>query len=210
MASSRGRHITGRYIEGYRISWVLPPSRSRVQRLLANLQLSRVALVRHVGGGNDSFLQWLNPAQSRTAGMWEQLEAGPGRGRRTTPLARQKILIVDDELWAALDMEWVVQTLGHEVVGPAATADKAIELAATMRPNLVLMDVRLANNSDGVAAAIEIRERFDIPSLFVTAHGDPMTRDRAAAARPLGFIEKPFSPESLARTIEVALNPDVS
>jgi two-component system, response regulator PdtaR len=148
--------------------------------------------------------------QSRTAGMWEQLEADSERGRRTTPLVRQKILIVDDELWAALDMEWVVQTLGHEVVGPAATADKALELAATMRPNLVLMDVRLANNSDGVAAAIEIRERFDIPSLFVTAHGDSMTRDRAAAARPLGFIEKPFSPESLARTIEVALNPDVS
>jgi two-component system, response regulator PdtaR len=147
--------------------------------------------------------------QSRTAGEWEQPERSDW-GKRTSSLAKQKILIVDDELWAALDMEWVVQTLGHEVVGPAATADKAIELAGTMRPNLVLMDVRLANNSDGVAAAIEIRERFDIPSLFVSAHGDPMTRDRAAAARPLGFIEKPFSPESLARTIEEALNPDVS
>src|SRR5215471_4288934 len=131
-------------------------------------------------------------------------------GKRARSLAKQKIPIVDDELGAALDMEWVVQTLGHAVVGPAATADKAIELAGTMRPNLVLMDIRLANNGDGVAAAIEIRERFDIPSLFVSAHGDPMTRDRAAAARPLGFIEKPFSPESLARSIEVALNPDVS
>jgi two-component system, response regulator PdtaR len=141
--------------------------------------------------------------------VWEQPERSDW-GKRTSSLAKQKILIVDDELWAALDMEWVVQTLGHEVVGPAAAADKAIELAETMRPNLVLMDIRLANNSDGVAAAIEIRERFDIPSLFVTAHGDPMTRDRAAAARPLGFIEKPFSPESLARAIEVALNPDVS
>jgi two-component system, response regulator PdtaR len=129
---------------------------------------------------------------------------------RTSSLAKQKILIVDDELWAALDMEWVVQTLGHEVVGPVATADKAIEVAGTMRPNLVLMDIRLANNGDGVAAAIEIRERFDIPSLFVSAHSDPITRHRAAAARPLGFIEKPFTPESLARTIEVALNPDVS
>jgi DNA-binding NarL/FixJ family response regulator len=107
-------------------------------------------------------------------------------------------------------MEWVVQTLGHEVVGPAATAEKAIELAGRARPNLVLMYIRLANNSDGVAAAIEIRERFDIPSLFVSAHSDPMMRSRAAAARPLGFIEKPFSPESLARAIEVALNPDVS
>lgn len=107
-------------------------------------------------------------------------------------------------------MEWVVQTLGHEVVGPAATAEKAIELAGRVRPNLVLMDIRLANNSDGVAAAIEIRQRFDIPSLFVSAHGDPMIRSHAAAARPLGFIEKPFSPESLALAIEAALKPDVS
>ncbi len=107
-------------------------------------------------------------------------------------------------------MEWVVLTLGHEAIGPVATAEKAIELAGKMRPNLVLMDIRLANDSDGVAAAIEIRQRFEIPSLFVSAHGDPMMRSRAAAARPLGFIEKPFSPESLALAIEAALNPDVS
>lgn len=123
---------------------------------------------------------------------------------------KQKILIVDDELWAALDMEWVVQTLGHEVVGPVATAEKAIELAGSRRPDLVLMDIRLANDSDGVAAAIEIRERFDIPSLFVSAHVDPTMRSRAAAARPLGFIEKPFSPESVAIAIVAALNSDVS
>ena len=143
----------------------------------------------------------------RTAGIREPRS---DRGPRASLSAKQKILIVDDELWAALDMEWVVQKLGHEVVGPAATAEKAIELAGKMRPSLVLMDIRLANDSDGVAAAIEIRQRFDIPSLFVSAHGDPMSRSRAAAARPLGFIEKPFSPESLALAIEAALNPDVS
>ena len=149
-------------------------------------------------------------ATGRTAGIWERLETGSDRGLRASLSARQKILIVDDELWAALDMEWVVQTLGHEVVGPAATAEMAIELAGRVRPNLVLMDIRLANNSDGVAAAIEIRQRFDIPSLFVSAHGDPIMRSRAEAARPLGFIEKPFSPESLELAIEAALNPDVS
>jgi two-component system, response regulator PdtaR len=146
----------------------------------------------------------------RTSGIWERLEPGSDRGGRTSLSARQKILIVDDELWAALDMEWVVQKLGHEVVGPATTAEKAIELAERVRPNLVLMDIRLADNSDGVAAAIEIRQRFDIPSLFVSAHGDPIMRSRAEAARPLGFIEKPFSPESLALAIEAAINPDVS
>jgi DNA-binding NarL/FixJ family response regulator len=71
-------------------------------------------------------------------------------------------------------MEWLVLTLGHEAVGPAATAEKAIELAGSVRPNLVLMDIRLASDSDGVAAAIEIRQRFEIPSLFVSGHGDPI------------------------------------
>ena len=145
---------------------------------------------------------------SRTPSTWEESRSEDSWRVSLSP--KQKILIVDDELWAALDMEWVVQTLGHEVVGTAATAEKAIELAGRLRPNLVLMDIRLADDSDGVAAAIEIRQRFDVPSLFVSAHGDPLMRSRAAAARPLGFIEKPFSPESLARAIEVALNPDVS
>lgn len=85
-----------------------------------------------------------SPPAVGTSGIWERLEPGSDRGRTTSLSARQKILIVDDELWAALDMEWVVQTLGHEVVGPAATAEKAIELAGRVRPNLVLMDIPFA------------------------------------------------------------------
>ena len=98
----------------------------------------------------------------------------------------------------------------HRLIWREGRLREAIELAGRVRPNLVLMDIRLANNSDGVAAAIEIRQRFDIPSLFVSAHDDPIMRSRAEAAHPLGFIEKPFSPESLALAIEAALNPDVS
>src|SRR4029453_18279122 len=143
----------------------------------------------------------------RTAGIWEPRS---DRGPRASLSAKQKILIVDDELWAALDMEWVVLKLGHEVVGLAATAQEAIVLAGRLRPNLVLMDIRLANNSDGVDAAIEIRQRFDIPSLFVSAHGDPIMPSRAKGHPPLGFIEKPFSPESLALAIETAFNSDIS
>ena len=142
------------------------------------------------------------------ADTWDRLRAQPENRAVATAKATQQILIVDDELWAALDMEWVVRKLGHEVVGPAATADAAIELAETERPDLVLMDIQLANDSDGVAAAVEIRQRFDIPSLFVSAHGDPVVRNRAAAARPSGFIEKPFTPEALALAIEAALEPD--
>ena len=127
------------------------------------------------------------------------------RGRAKAAPAGLHILVVEDELWAALDMEWVVRKLGHDVVGPAATADDAIRLAEAELPDLVLMDIRLANDSDGVTAAIEIRRRFGIASLFVSAHGELATRQRAQAAEPAGFIEKPFAPETLATAIEKAL-----
>ena len=118
----------------------------------------------------------------------------------------RRILVVDDEVWSALDMEWVVQKLGHEVVGPAATVEAAISLAEEVRPDLVLMDIRLAYKGDGIAAATEIRRRFDIASIFVSALGDSVTRARASVAHPSGFIEKPFSPEGLAQAIKTALN----
>lgn len=140
--------------------------------------------------------------------LWERLNAGAlGRRARVSPV-NLRILVVDDELWAALDMEWVVRKLGHEVIGPAATADEAVRFAELEKPDLVLMDIRLANGSDGVAAAIEIRQRFEIPSLFVSAHGELATRQRAQAAQPAGFIEKPFAPETLALAIDDALSPE--
>jgi two-component system, response regulator PdtaR len=148
------------------------------------------------------------PALPSAGDVWSRLKPSFNSRQAASKAATYQILIVDDELWAALDMEWVVRKLRHEVVGPAATAEEAIKLAETARPDLVLMDIRLANDSDGVAAAVEIRQRFDIPSLFVSAHGDPVTRERAIAARPSGFIEKPFTPESLAIAIEAALKPD--
>jgi two-component system, response regulator PdtaR len=117
-----------------------------------------------------------------------------------------RILVVDDELWALLDMEWVVRKLGLDVIGSAATAAEAIQIAEQLRPDLVLMDVRLGDESDGVIAATIIRDRFAIPSLFVTAHGDLVTRMRAEAASPAGFIEKPFAPDTLARSIAEALS----
>jgi DNA-binding NarL/FixJ family response regulator len=148
-----------------------------------------------------------SPALPSGEDVWSRIKPS-NRVKPASEAATYQILIVDDELWAALDMEWVVRQLHHEVVGPAATAEEAIELAETARPDLVLMDIRLANDSDGVAAAVEIRQRFDIPSLFVSAHGDDVTRQRAIAARPSGFIEKPFTPDALALAIEAALKPD--
>lgn len=154
-------------------------------------------------------LVWAAPQVTSVRGGMRgpnSLASAAVRGRTKAPPAGLHILVVEDELWAALDMEWVVRKLGHEVVGPAATADEAIRLAESEMPHLALMDIRLANDTDGVTAAIEIRRRFGIASLFVSAHGELATRQRAEAAEPAGFIEKPFAPETLAAAIEKALS----
>ena len=128
-------------------------------------------------------------------------DPGPWRAQGDVTASR-RILIVEDELFVAMDIETVVIKAGHEVVGFAGTAERAVALAGEKRPDLVLMDIRLAGDRDGIDAAIEIRQRFDIPSLIISAHGDAQTRERARPARALGFIPKPFDHTLLA----IALN----
>jgi CheY-like chemotaxis protein len=117
---------------------------------------------------------------------------------RDSVVAPRRILIVEDELFVAMDIESVVLRAGHQVVGFAGTAEGAIALAQETGPDLVLMDIRLAGARDGVDAAIEIRERFDIPSLMISAYTDALTRERAMPARPLGLITEPFDHRRLA------------
>ena len=113
-------------------------------------------------------------------------------------IAGRRILVVEDEMFVALDIEAAVIKAGHKVVGFAGTAERAVALTDEMRPDLVLMDIRLPGDRDGIDAAIEIRQRFDIPSLIISAFSDAETRARAAPARALGFISKPFDYALLA------------
>jgi CheY-like chemotaxis protein len=119
---------------------------------------------------------------------------------------KYRILIVEDEFFVAMDTQMILEANGHSIVGIAVTADEAVALTARERPDLVLMDIRLVGPRDGVDAAREIRERFDIPSVFVTANTDNKTRQRAQVARPLGFLDKPFTEERL-RTALGAMRP---
>jgi two-component system, response regulator PdtaR len=114
----------------------------------------------------------------------------------------RRILIVEDEMFVAMDIEWVVKKAGHQAIGFAGTAERAVALAAELDPDLVLMDIRLRGERDGIDAAIEIRKRFDIPCLVISAYTDALTRERATPARVLGFISKPFNHAQL----EIALN----
>ena len=113
--------------------------------------------------------------------------------RPETGVASRRVLIVADEFFISLNTELMLEDLGHFVVGTAVSADEAVRIAEFERPDIVLMDIRLIGPRDGIEAAAEIHDRFGIRSIFITANADPMTRQRALAAHPRGFIEKPLT-----------------
>jgi DNA-binding NarL/FixJ family response regulator len=114
---------------------------------------------------------------------------------------------VEDDYFAASETESQLIEAGFVVVGVAASADRAIELARTLRPELAIMDIRLIGPKDGIEAAIELL-RIGIPSVFATAHVDDETRRRATIANPLGWLEKPYSAEKLIVTLNGVFAPD--
>lgn len=127
------------------------------------------------------------------------------RGRGEAATAHQ-VLIVEDEFFVALDLETTLQNAGFEVVGVANNAADAVRLAEAHRPTVIIMDVRLAGERDGVEAAIEIFERFGIRSVFASAHHDPGTIARAARANAAGWLAKPYSSDSLLAAVEAAID----
>lgn len=132
--------------------------------------------------------------------------AGPGADRLAGgPSLSARLLIVEDDWFIGIEIESVAQGAGYEIVDIVTTAEDAVEAALAHRPELVLMDIRLGGVRDGVEAAIEIRQRADIPSLFVSAHQDAAVRARAEAARPAGWLSKPFSESQLLGAIRDAL-----
>jgi CheY-like chemotaxis protein len=122
-------------------------------------------------------------------------------------MANLRILIVEDEFFIALDAEEQAKALGHTVVGIAVSADEAIALAGEWKPDVVLMDIRLNGVKDGIAAAREIRSRFGIQSIFVTANTDPATLSQAKATEPVGVLEKPLTREGLRAKLALVGTP---
>jgi signal transduction histidine kinase len=117
----------------------------------------------------------------------------------------QDILIVEDENIVALDMRMRLESMGYRVVDVVDTAALAVERAAELSPKLVLMDIKLKGERDGIDAADLIRERSDVPVIFVTAFTDDRTLDRAKRASPYGYIVKPFHERELRIAIELAI-----
>lgn len=116
-----------------------------------------------------------------------------------------KILIVEDEVIVAMDLRQQLENFGYRVVGNAVSGAEAIEHARAFSPELVLMDIRLRGSMDGIETAAEIRRRFDLPVIFLTAHSDKATLGRAKLTEPFGYLLKPVEGRELQIAIEISL-----
>ncbi len=119
--------------------------------------------------------------------------------------ATARILVVEDENIVAKDLVQTLTGLGYQVCGVAASGEDGVRAAHECRPDLVLMDIRLRGDIDGIEAARRIHEELDTPVVFLTAHADQATLERAAAAEPSGYVLKPFDDHDLHVTLMVAL-----
>ena len=120
-------------------------------------------------------------------------------------MTQARILVVEDESIVALDIQDRLESLGYEVPATVASGERAVEQAGALRPDLVLMDIQLQGRMDGVEAADQIRQRFGIPVIYLTANADHPTVQRAKVTEPFGYVIKPFEERELHTTIEVAL-----
>jgi PAS domain S-box-containing protein len=120
-------------------------------------------------------------------------------------MTRPRILIVEDETIVAMDVAATLRRLGYEVVGMVGTGGAAVELARSMNPDLILMDISLKGTMDGIEAAAIIHRQSATPIIFLTAHADADTVERAKAASPYGYLVKPFDESMLHRVLEIAL-----
>src|SRR6266849_6599765 len=115
------------------------------------------------------------------------------------------ILVVEDEKIVAADIASTLQGLGYSVPGVVSSGEEAIRRANELHPDLVLMDIMLGGQMDGVQSARLMRQRFRIPVVFLTAYADGDSLKRARASEPFGYIVKPFNEKELRSTIEIAL-----
>jgi len=121
------------------------------------------------------------------------------------PGKKPQIMIVEDELIVAQNIENQLRKLGYNVPNVSSSGQEAISFAYELKPDLVLMDIKLSGTMDGIEAANYINSNFHIPIVYLTAYADNETLQRAKISDPYGYIIKPFEIKKLHTTIEIAL-----
>ena len=117
----------------------------------------------------------------------------------------EKILVIEDENITALEIQTKLEGWGYEVVGLAGSGEEAIQISNEKGTDLILADIVLRGDMDGIDAVERISQRFDVPVIYLTAHADGDTFERAKLTRPSGYVIKPFDDTELKYSIEIAL-----
>lgn len=120
-------------------------------------------------------------------------------------MPKTNVLVVEDESIVSKDIQHSLKKLGYNVVGAASTGERAIELAKSEKPDIVLMDIMLKGEMNGIDTADVMKSEFGIPVIFLTAYADDSTLSKAKVTEPYGYIIKPFKEVDLHTTIEMAL-----
>jgi two-component system, LytTR family, response regulator LytT len=120
-------------------------------------------------------------------------------------MPKTNVLVVEDESIVSKDIQHSLKKLGYNVVGAAASGDRAIELARSEKPDIVLMDIMLKGEMNGIETAEVMKTELGIPVIFLTAYADDSTLSKAKVTEPYGYIIKPFKEVDLHTTIEMAL-----
>ena len=120
-------------------------------------------------------------------------------------MAKEKILVVEDESIIAWDVKNRLNELGYSVPSVSSSGEDAIEKSEEMHPDLVLMDIKIKGDVDGIEAAKQIYDRFDIPVVYMSAYSDDKTLKRAMLTKPFGYITKPFDDLELDALIVLTL-----
>lgn len=121
----------------------------------------------------------------------------------TELLGKKTVLIVEDDMIISLVIENMVKELGHEVVGKANSGQEAIDLALENKPDLVLMDIRLKGEMDGIEAVKIIKEKISTSVIYLTGNSDRLNYDRAKATECVDLITKPFTINDLTKSFDL-------
>ncbi|HXB39193.1 MAG TPA: response regulator [Bacteroidia bacterium] len=117
-----------------------------------------------------------------------------------------KILIVEDEIITATTLQQSLEKAGYDVAGIADEAEVAMRFLKDANPDLVILDIKIMGEKDGIWIAEQINEKYKLPFIFLTSFGDKITVTRAVRTRPYGYLLKPFDKNDILEAVDIALN----
>ena len=120
------------------------------------------------------------------------------------PARQLSVLVVEDEAVVARDLERSLDDMGYDVIAAVSTGDEALRASDRRVPDVVLMDIRISGDKDGIATASLLRDRYHVPVIYMTAYADNEIVARAAKSSPYGYIVKPFTSREVRSAIEIA------